>query len=75
LVGLAVFTTLAQLYKTKAYALDKAGVIGTIGYSRIVFALAAGMLMGDGLPGMATLAGIVLVTVAAVMVSWKDKSL
>ena len=74
LAGVAILTTLGQLYKTKAYALDKAGVIGTIGYSRVVFALAAGVLLGDALPGVATLAGIALVTVAAVMVSYRNKS-
>lgn len=75
LAGVAVLTTLGQIYKTRAYALDKAGIIGTIGYSRIAFAIAAGILMGDGGAGIGTLIGIALVTIAAIMVSYKNKGL
>jgi hypothetical protein len=66
---------MGQIYKTRAYSLDKAGVIGTIGYSRIAFALVAGMLLGDGLPKMTTLAGIGLVAAAAAMVSYRNRLL
>jgi drug/metabolite transporter (DMT)-like permease len=75
LAAIAVLTTMGQLYKTKAYSLDKAGVIGTIGYSRIAFALVAGAFLGDGMPNVITLAGIALVTASAIMVSYRDKSL
>jgi drug/metabolite transporter (DMT)-like permease len=75
LAVVAILTTMGQIYKTRAYSLDKAGVIGTIGYSRIAFALVAGMLLGDGLPKMTTLAGIGLVAAAAAMVSYRNRLL
>jgi drug/metabolite transporter (DMT)-like permease len=65
LVALALSTTLGQLYKTKAYAMHKAGVISTLSYSRIAFALVAGLALGDALPDGWAMLGMGLIVWSA----------
>jgi len=66
LVGLCA--TLAQLLMTQAYSLSKAGIVGTITYTEIIFATLIGTLLGDKLPDPYTITGIILVIIAGVLV-------
>ena len=68
-IGLGLFATASQLLMTKAYELTKAGIVGTISYSNIIFAMIIGMMLGDPVPDIWTIFGIILVIVSGLMVS------
>jgi drug/metabolite transporter (DMT)-like permease len=57
---------------TKAYGETKAGIIGAISYSTIIFSIAVGLLLGDAMPSPMTIVGIILITVAGVVVAKKQ---
>jgi drug/metabolite transporter (DMT)-like permease len=67
--------TASQVLMTKAYELTKAGIVGTISYSNIVFALIIGITLGDPIPNLWTFFGIGLVIVSGLLVALsKEKS-
>lgn len=68
-VGLGVLGTLSQYYMTKAYGETKAGIVGAVSYSNIIFAILVGLMLGDSLPNFITSCGITLIIVAGVMVA------
>ena len=70
-VMMGIFATLAQVYMTKAYGESKAGIVGAVSYSNIVFSIAIGLALGDDFPSAVTLAGIALIVLSGVMVSRK----
>lgn len=67
-VGLGVLGTFSQYFMTKAYGETKAGIVGAVSYTNIVFAIFVGMLLGDALPNFITTCGIVLIVIAGIMV-------
>jgi len=72
--AVGIFATMSQLLMTKAYELTKAGIVGTISYSNIVFALIIGTILGDPIPDMWTILGIILVIISGLLVALvKDK--
>lgn len=72
ILALGLFSTFAQIYMTKAYSCAKAGIIGTISYSNIVFSIILGMFLGDALPDIWIFLGILLIVYSGFLVS-KDK--
>jgi len=59
---------------TKAYEYTKAGIVGTISYSNIVFAIFIGIALGDEIPNLLTIFGIVCVITSGLIVALsKDK--
>lgn len=66
---LGVFATVSQLLMTQAYSLSKAGVVGTVSYANIIFAIIIGVILGDALPNIWTTFGIVLVIVSGIIVA------
>ncbi len=66
-VGLTA--TISQLLMTKAYELTKAGIVGTISYSNIVFAVIIGVMLGDPIPNFWTFLGIILVISSGLIVA------
>ncbi len=68
IIGLGLFATLAQVYMTKAYGETKAGIVGAISYSNIVFAIIVGLFMGDALPNLTTSLGIGAIFLAGLLV-------
>ncbi len=73
--AVGVFATISQLLMTKAYELTKAGIVGTISYSNIVFAVIIGVMLGDPIPNIWTILGIILVIMSGLMVALaKEKS-
>ncbi len=68
-IGMGLFATLSQVLMTKAYGLEKAGIIGAVSYSNILFSIAVGVMLGDSLPSLITTFGIVLIVFAGVMVA------
>ncbi len=73
--AVGIFATMSQLLMTKAYELTKAGIVGTISYSNILFALIIGVMLGDPIPDIWTTLGIILVILSGLMVALaKEKS-
>lgn len=68
-IGLGVLGTLSQYYMTKAYGETKAGIVGAVSYSNIVFAILVGVLLGDSLPTFITTCGIILIVTAGIIVA------
>ncbi|MDO9265948.1 MAG: DMT family transporter [Sulfurimonas sp.] len=68
-IGLGVLGTLSQYYMTKAYSETKAGIVGAVSYSNIIFAILVGVMLGDSLPNFITSCGIILIIAAGVMVA------
>ncbi|MBN2767893.1 MAG: DMT family transporter [Campylobacterales bacterium] len=73
IIAVGLFATVSQLLMTKAYSLSKAGIIGAISYSNIIFATIVGIILGDKLPDIITILGIILVIIAGMLVSKKEK--
>ena len=67
--AVGIFATISQLLMTKAYELTKAGIVGTISYSNIVFALIIGVMLGDPIPNSLTVFGIILVILSGLLVA------
>ena len=67
-LGMGVFATISQLLMTKAYGETKAGIVGAVSYSNIVFSIIVGMLLGDSFPDIVTISGIILIIVAGIVV-------
>ncbi len=69
IIGMGLFALLGQYFVTKAYAHDKAGIVSAIGYSNIVFAIIIGIVLGDQLPDLIAVAGIMLVIVSGIVIT------
>lgn len=69
LLGLGIFAYLSQFYMTKAYGESKAGIIGAVSYSVILFSLIIGVALGDAIPNFLTLSGIGLIIFGGIMVA------
>ncbi len=69
IIGVGLFATVSQLLMTKAYELTKAGIVGTISYSNIIFAVIIGVMLGDPIPDVWTFLGIILVIAAGLLVA------
>ncbi len=67
--GLGILGTLSQYFMTKAYGETKAGIVGAVSYTNIVFAILVGLLLGDSLPSLMTTCGILLIVFAGIMVA------
>ena len=68
---LGIFSTYAQIYMTKAYSFAKAGIIGTVSYSNIVFSIILGLFIGDAFPSFIIVLGIILIVISGILVSKK----
>ncbi len=71
IILLGIFSTFAQIYMTKAYSFAKAGIIGTISYSNIVFSIILGLILGDAFPSLSIVFGILLIVLSGFLVSSK----
>lgn len=68
-IGMGVFATISQLLMTKAYGETKAGIVGAVSYTNILFSIIVGVMLGDALPSMSMAFGIVLIVFAGIMVA------
>lgn len=73
IILLGIFSTYAQIFMTKAYSFAKAGIIGTISYSNIVFSIILGLILGDSFPSILIVFGIILIVLSGVLVSSKKE--
>lgn len=72
IAGLGVFATLAQGYMTKAYGATRAGIVGAVSYTNIIFSLLLGLMLGDAFPNLLGFFGIMLVIFGGILVA-KEK--
>jgi len=68
-IAMGLFATLSQVLMTKAYGETKAGIVGAVSYTNILFSILVGLFLGDALPSLTTTFGIVLIVSAGVMVA------
>lgn len=73
IILLGIFSTYAQIFMTKAYLFAKAGIIGTISYSNIVFSIILGLILGDSFPSGLIVFGILLIVLSGFLVSSKKE--
>jgi len=71
-IGMGVIATISQLLMTKAYSATKAGIVGAVSYTNILFSILVGTLLGDALPDFITTLGIMLIVIAGILVA-KEK--
>ena len=71
LVFMAIVSTSSQWFLTRAYSLSKASIIGVVSYTNIPFAIGFGVMLGDMLPDIFTLFGIVLIVFGGILVGKK----
>ncbi|WP_294955538.1 DMT family transporter [Sulfurovum sp.] len=69
IIAVGISATLSQLLMTKAYELTKAGIVGTISYTNILFGMIIGIALGDPIPGFWTILGIILVIISGLIVA------
>ena len=72
LLAIGLLATLSQILMTKAYGETKAGIVGAVSYTNILFSIIVGLFLGDAFPSLITTFGIVLIVFAGVMVA-RDK--
>ena len=68
IIAVGVSATISQLLMTKAYSLTKAGIVGTITYTQILFAVIIGTILGDKFPDFYTILGMILIITAGLLV-------
>ena len=68
-IAMGLLATLSQILMTKAYGETKAGIVGAVSYSNIVFSILVGLMLGDAFPSMITSFGIILIVLAGIMVA------
>lgn len=73
-LAMGVLATISQILMTKAYGETKAGIIGAVSYTNILFSIMVGVMLGDSLPSLVTTFGILLIVVAGVMVAGSKAS-
>lgn len=69
IIAMGIFATFSQLYMTKAYGETKAGIVGAISYTNIIFSIIIGLFLGDAFPSFMTSCGIALIVIAGIMVA------
>ena len=67
-LAMGLLATLSQLLMTKAYSETKAGIIGAVSYTNILFSIIIGILLGDSFPSLSVTIGIILVIMAGILV-------
>ncbi len=70
---MGVSATISQVLMTKAYEYTKAGIVGTISYTNILFALIIGIALGDPIPTPLKVLGIILVIISGLLVAFSKE--
>ena len=68
-IAMGILATVSQLLMTKAYGYTKAGIVGAVSYTNILFSILVGLLLGDSLPSLSTTFGILLIVLAGIIVA------
>jgi len=68
-IAMGVLATVSQLLMTKAYGETKAGIVGAVSYTNILFSIIVGFMLGDAFPSLITSFGIILIVIAGIIVA------
>ncbi len=69
IAGLGIFATLMQTFMTLAYGATKAGIVGAVSYTNIVFSIFIGMILGDSFPDILSIFGIMLIITSGILIA------
>jgi drug/metabolite transporter (DMT)-like permease len=69
ILGVGLSASLGQVYMTKAYGATKAGIVGAVGYSVILFSLIIGLMLGDDLPNLLGFIGILAIIMGGILIA------
>lgn len=61
--------TIAQYFLNLAYMTAPAGIVAPVDYSRVLFSLIFGIMLGDSLPNLPTTCGILLTILAGLLIA------
>lgn len=73
IILLGITSLTGQVFLTKAYGAEKAGIVSGVGYSNIVFSILLGILLGDPLPGISAIIGICFIISSGTLISLTKK--
>jgi drug/metabolite transporter (DMT)-like permease len=73
IIGIGMSASLGQIYMTKAYGVTRAGIIGAAGYSVIIFSIIIGVILGDNLPNLLAMIGIIAIISGGILIA-KEKN-
>lgn len=68
-LALGVTAMIGQIMMTRSFTFDKAGRVAAVGYSNILFALFLGLWMGEAVPTIPIMIGMVLIISGGLLVS------
>lgn len=69
-LALGLTALMGQKMLTQSFTYDKAGRVAAVGYSNILFSVLIGFLMGESIPSLATIAGMMLIVIGGILVSF-----
>jgi len=72
IVAMGGLATLSQTLMTRAYGGTRAGIVGAVSYSNVLFSMVIGLVLGDAFPNLLGLFGIMLVIFGGILVA-KEK--
>lgn len=73
IIGLGFISLYAQVYLTKAYSLGNPPVIGAISYVTIFMATLAGILLGDSIPSVLAILGMLLIACGGILAAFVNQ--
>ncbi len=73
ILGLGVVSTYAQIYLTKAYSMGNPPIIGVMSYMTIFMATFAGILLGDKVPNIFVIIGMLLIVLGGSLAAFSKK--
>ncbi|HYX05092.1 MAG TPA: DMT family transporter [Bacteroidales bacterium] len=71
-IMVGITALLGQLSVTRAYAEESAGIVAAVGYVTIPFSIIIGTVLGDDWPGLISIAGIALIIVSGILISFRS---
>ncbi|WP_229238531.1 DMT family transporter [Dyadobacter sp. Leaf189] len=69
-LALGLTALAGQKMLTQSFTFDKAGRVAAIGYSNILFSVLIGFLMGEAIPSVPMLAGMLLIVAGGILISF-----
>ncbi|CAG5012657.1 Pseudopaline exporter CntI [Dyadobacter sp. CECT 9275] len=68
-LALGLAALIGQRMLTQSFTYDKAGRVAAVGYSNILFSSILGFIMGEAIPSLSMLTGMVLIIVGGILIS------
>jgi drug/metabolite transporter (DMT)-like permease len=69
-LALGLTALMGQKMLTQSFTYDKAGRVAAVGYSNILFSVLIGFLMGESIPSLTTITGMLLIVIGGILVSF-----